>query len=67
MSARLRAVDTFARTGGDEFVIILGELANKNSALMVARSVLDSINKPIEVDDYYLRHLGIDRHLDLSR
>jgi diguanylate cyclase (GGDEF)-like protein/PAS domain S-box-containing protein len=52
VSARLRAVDTFARTGGDEFVIILGELANKNSALMVARSILDSINKPIEVDDF---------------
>ena len=52
VSARLRAVDTFARTGGDEFVIILGELANKNSALTVARGVLDSLNKPIEVDDY---------------
>ena len=50
ISARLRAVDTFARTGGDEFVIILGELANRHSALMVARSVLDSITKPIEVD-----------------
>ncbi len=50
VSARLRAVDTFARTGGDEFVIILGELASRNSALMVARNVLDSINKPIEVD-----------------
>ncbi len=51
ISARLRAVDTFARTGGDEFVIILGELANRHSALMVARSVLESINKPIELDD----------------
>jgi EAL domain-containing protein (putative c-di-GMP-specific phosphodiesterase class I) len=44
-------VDTFARTGGDEFVIILGELANRHSALMVALSVLESINKPIHVDD----------------
>jgi diguanylate cyclase (GGDEF)-like protein/PAS domain S-box-containing protein len=52
VSARLRAVDTFARTGGDEFVIILGELANKSSALMVARSVLESINQPIAVDGY---------------
>jgi diguanylate cyclase (GGDEF)-like protein/PAS domain S-box-containing protein len=52
VSARLRAVDTFARTGGDEFVIVLGELANRNSALMVARSVLESISKPIEVDDF---------------
>jgi GGDEF domain-containing protein len=33
-------------------VIILGELANKSSALMVARSVLESISQPIEVDDY---------------
>ena len=51
VSARLRAVDTFARTGGDEFVIVLGELANRNSALMVARSILESINKPIETED----------------
>jgi diguanylate cyclase (GGDEF)-like protein/PAS domain S-box-containing protein len=50
ISARLRAVDTFARTGGDEFVILLGELANKSSALMVARSVLESISKPIEAE-----------------
>ncbi len=52
ISVRLRAVDTFARTGGDEFVIILGELASKNSAVMVARSILESVNQPIEVDDY---------------
>jgi diguanylate cyclase (GGDEF)-like protein/PAS domain S-box-containing protein len=51
VSGRLRAVDTFARTGGDEFVIILGELSNRNSALMVARSILESINKPIEAED----------------
>jgi diguanylate cyclase (GGDEF)-like protein/PAS domain S-box-containing protein len=52
ISARLRAVDTFARTGGDEFVVILGELASKSSAVMVARSILESVSQPIEVDDY---------------
>jgi diguanylate cyclase (GGDEF)-like protein/PAS domain S-box-containing protein len=52
IAARLRAVDTFARTGGDEFVIILGELVNRSSALMVARSVLESICKPIEAGDF---------------
>jgi diguanylate cyclase (GGDEF)-like protein/PAS domain S-box-containing protein len=52
ISSRLRAVDTFARTGGDEFVIILGELASRNSAQMVARSILESINQPIEVEGY---------------
>jgi diguanylate cyclase (GGDEF)-like protein/PAS domain S-box-containing protein len=52
VSARLRAVDTFARTGGDEFVIVLGELASRHSALMVTRSVLESISKPIQIDDF---------------
>ena len=51
ISARLRAVDTFARTGGDEFVIVLGELTNRHSALMVARNVLESIRQPIVVED----------------
>jgi diguanylate cyclase (GGDEF)-like protein/PAS domain S-box-containing protein len=51
VSGRLRAVDTFARTGGDEFVIVLGELSNRNSALMVARSILESINRPIDAED----------------
>ena len=39
------------RTGGDEFVIVLGELSNRNSALMVARNILESINKPMESED----------------
>jgi diguanylate cyclase (GGDEF)-like protein/PAS domain S-box-containing protein len=52
ITARLRAVDTFARTGGDEFVILLGELANKSSAMMVARNVLESISKPIDVEGF---------------
>jgi diguanylate cyclase (GGDEF)-like protein/PAS domain S-box-containing protein len=50
VSGRLRAMDTFARVGGDEFVLVLGELANRNSALMVARNILEAINKPVEVE-----------------
>jgi diguanylate cyclase (GGDEF)-like protein len=52
IAGRLRAIDTVARTGGEEFTIILGELPNKNSALKVARSVLESIRQPIEVDGF---------------
>ncbi len=51
ISSRLRAVDTFARTGGDEFVIVLGELTNRNSALIVARNVLESIQQPMQVEN----------------
>jgi diguanylate cyclase (GGDEF)-like protein/PAS domain S-box-containing protein len=52
IAGRLRAIDTVARTGGEEFAIILGELPNKNSALTVARTVLESIRQPIEVDGF---------------
>jgi len=52
IAGRLRAVDTVARTGGEEFAIILGELPNKNSALAVARSVLESISQPIEAGGF---------------
>ena len=52
IAGRLRAVDTVARTGGEEFAIILGELPNKNSALTVARSVLESISQPIEAGGF---------------
>ena len=51
ISSRLRAVDTVARTGGDEFVIVLGELSSRNSALMVARNVLEAMKQPIVVEE----------------
>ena len=68
ISARLRAVDTFARTGGDDvFVILLGELANRSSALTVARDVLESISKPIEAEGISFDISGFHWHFHLSR
>ncbi|MHB1237887.1 MAG: diguanylate cyclase domain-containing protein [Gallionella sp.] len=43
LQARLRAVDTFARIAGDEFVIILEGVADRQSVLNVADIVLEEV------------------------
>ncbi len=45
-----RGLDTVARTGADEFAVLLEELKNSGEALRVARRVNDEISRPIEVD-----------------
>jgi len=48
-AARVRRSDTVARTGGDEFCIILEEPANRIDAQHVASSLLHLLREPVEV------------------
>jgi len=48
--ARVRHTDTVARTGGDEFSIILAEPTNRERATKVARSLLQLLAEPIQLD-----------------
>ncbi len=50
----VRAEDTVARMGGDEFTILLSDLPEPSAAALVAQKVLDSISQPIEVDGHEL-------------
>jgi diguanylate cyclase (GGDEF)-like protein len=43
----LRAEDTLARVGGDEFVIILSEVAFENDAKLAAQKILDTLQPPL--------------------
>ncbi len=47
----LRAVDTAARFGGDEFVLLLPDIARSEDALVVAERVRCALSRPIESGD----------------
>lgn len=45
----LRKVDTAARFGGDEFVLLLREVKEKKDAIIVAQKIMESLSRPIEI------------------
>jgi diguanylate cyclase (GGDEF)-like protein len=49
LSARVRRCDTLARTGGDEFSLILEETSNRTSANQVADSLAQMLRQPFEL------------------
>jgi diguanylate cyclase (GGDEF)-like protein/PAS domain S-box-containing protein len=55
MRARLRACDTLARVGGDEFVAILEEISQPEDALNVASDLLASLEDRIALGELNLR------------
>ncbi|HEX6161239.1 MAG TPA: EAL domain-containing protein, partial [Thermoanaerobaculia bacterium] len=50
----VRAEDTVARMGGDEFTILLADLADRKNAATVALKVLDAVRHPVTVDEHEL-------------
>ena len=50
-TARVRRSDTVARTGGDEFAVILEAPISRAEAALVGRALLDLLNKPLQLQD----------------
>ena len=49
LQAQVRSIDTVARFGGDEFVVLLEDLANADEAVLAAERVLSALRSPVEV------------------
>ena len=47
----MRRSDTVARTGGDEFSLILEEPTNRSNAKLVAKSLMEMLSEPLQVGD----------------
>ncbi|MCB1892907.1 MAG: EAL domain-containing protein, partial [Rhodocyclaceae bacterium] len=47
LSGCLRSSDTVARQGGDEFVVVLNDLARPEDATIVAQKLLDALSPPM--------------------
>jgi len=51
MSARLREMDTVARIGGDEFIVILPVVKERADAENIAKKLADMVRQPTQWND----------------
>jgi diguanylate cyclase (GGDEF)-like protein len=51
LRAQLRAGDTLARWGGDEFVLLLPGLGDEDDARLVTRKITEALQVPIKIED----------------
>jgi diguanylate cyclase (GGDEF)-like protein len=54
-SSRVRRSDTVARTGGDEFSVILEEPTSRADAIRVGDSLIQLLNEPLELGEHTVR------------
>ena len=50
----IRASDTVGRVGGDEFVLLVGELAGADDALALAEKIRQEVRRPYQVEGHEL-------------
>ncbi|MEZ0288986.1 MAG: diguanylate cyclase, partial [Methylophilus sp.] len=54
----MRAEDTIARIGGDEFVVLLPRQDNESEVVFIAERIIEAMNKPFDVNDLRL-NIGV--------
>lgn len=55
LSGLLRAADTVARFGGDEFMLLITEIGNKNDAGKIAGKINECLSQPISIGENTVR------------
>ena len=67
---QLRAADTLARFGGDEFVVIARDVVDKKAAQKIAKKMLESLKEPLYLygqDIYTSFSIGVSLYPDDSQ
>ena len=67
LEASVRESDSVSRHGGDEFVVLLAEMAKASDAAAVAQKILESLAAPAQSRRAHAVALGQPRHQRLSR
>ena len=65
LSTHLREIDTVARVGGDEFVLVLPDMHEEAAATDTAQRLLDSLAEPYAIDGHTLHvtpSIGISQY-----
>ena len=57
LEARMRSTDTLGRLGGDEFLLVLEEIDEREEAAVVARDVLHAFDAPFELPHAHAIHV----------
>lgn len=52
LRSRLRAEDTVARSGGEEFTVIVGDLVSAEDATRVVEDLLSALRRPLVAEEY---------------
>lgn len=61
--ASVRKDDTVARTGGDEFVVVLSQISRSDDAGMISRKILDELSRPFFIEHH---EVGISCSIGIS-
>ncbi len=65
LAACVRKADTLARQGGDEFVVVISELAQDADPEVVAQKILRALQEPLDIEGAAMRigaSIGISLH-----
>jgi len=58
LRGRVRDGDTVARWGGDEFVVVLGDVVREEAVANLAQKLLESLSQPMTIDEHELYPAG---------
>ncbi|PTR17221.1 PAS domain S-box-containing protein/diguanylate cyclase (GGDEF)-like protein [Nitrosospira sp. Nsp2] len=70
LQSSVRQIDTISRVGGDEFIVLLGQIDSPEDAARVARKIITALSQPHEIEEHELlvsASIGISIYPDSAK